>query len=158
MMFQPRAGVARQFWLFTIQARQRNIPAMRTGVLIVVLLFTLSDWGGQRHSARYVPPGRIREQPVATFPLGANTNNPSVAFASLNPPAGSRDSKSRVDFEAQIKPILQSKCMPCHFTGGTMYERLPFDRAETIKKLGTKLFTRIQDENHRRLIREFLEQ
>jgi hypothetical protein len=39
-----------------------------------------------------------------------------------------------------------------------MYERMPFDRAETIKKLGTKLFTRIQEENHRRIIREFLEQ
>jgi hypothetical protein len=39
-----------------------------------------------------------------------------------------------------------------------MYERLPFDRPDTIKKLGAKLFTRIQDENHRRLIRDFLEQ
>ena len=39
-----------------------------------------------------------------------------------------------------------------------MYERLPFDRPDTIKKLGTKLFTRIHDENHRRLIRDFLEQ
>jgi hypothetical protein len=46
--------------------------------------------------------------------------------------------------------------MPCHFSGGTMYERLPFDRPETIKKLGTKLFTRIHDENQRRLIRDFL--
>jgi hypothetical protein len=48
--------------------------------------------------------------------------------------------------------------MPCHFSGGVMYERMPFDRAETIKKVGTKLFTRIHDENHRRVIREFLEQ
>ena len=48
--------------------------------------------------------------------------------------------------------------MPCHFSGGAQYEKLPFDRPETIKKLGTKLFTRIQEENHRRLIREFLAQ
>ena len=39
-----------------------------------------------------------------------------------------------------------------------MYERLPFDRPETIKKLGTKLFTRIKDEQEQRLIREFLSQ
>ncbi len=39
-----------------------------------------------------------------------------------------------------------------------MYQRLPFDRPETTKTLGTKLFTRIKDENERRLIREFLEQ
>jgi hypothetical protein len=39
-----------------------------------------------------------------------------------------------------------------------MYQRLPFDKAETIVKLGTKLFTRIKDENQQRLIREFLSQ
>ena len=39
-----------------------------------------------------------------------------------------------------------------------MYERLPFDRAQTIVKLGTKLFTRIRDENKRELIRQFLAQ
>jgi hypothetical protein len=39
-----------------------------------------------------------------------------------------------------------------------MYERLPFDRPETIEKLGTKLFTRIKDEQEQRLIRDFLAQ
>jgi hypothetical protein len=39
-----------------------------------------------------------------------------------------------------------------------MYQRLPFDRPETITKLGTKLFTRIQDENERQVIRDFLSQ
>ena len=39
-----------------------------------------------------------------------------------------------------------------------MYERLPFDRPETISKLGTKLFTRIKDEKERHLIRVFLTQ
>lgn len=39
-----------------------------------------------------------------------------------------------------------------------MYERLPFDRAETVHKLGTKLFTRIDDEKEQARIRAFLEQ
>jgi hypothetical protein len=39
-----------------------------------------------------------------------------------------------------------------------MYQRLPFDRPETIKTLGTKLFTRLKDESEQRLIREFLSQ
>jgi hypothetical protein len=39
-----------------------------------------------------------------------------------------------------------------------VYDKLPFDRPETIKTLGTKLFTRIQDENERKVIREFLAQ
>ncbi len=39
-----------------------------------------------------------------------------------------------------------------------MYERLPFDRPETIRQLGQKLFTRIKDETSQATIRHFLEQ
>jgi hypothetical protein len=35
---------------------------------------------------------------------------------------------------------------------------LPFDKPATIKKLGVKLFTRIKEENDRRLIENFLTQ
>lgn len=66
--------------------------------------------------------------------------------------------KARVDFDSQLKPIFKSKCMPCHFSGGQMYERLPFDQPETIRKLGTRLFTRIKEEDNRRLIEDFLAQ
>ena len=37
-----------------------------------------------------------------------------------------------------------------------MYEKLPFDKPETITKLGTKLFTRIKNEDQQCVIREFL--
>jgi hypothetical protein len=66
--------------------------------------------------------------------------------------------KARVDFDTQLKPIFKSKCMPCHFSGGQMYDRLPFDKPETIRKLGVKLFTRIKQEDERRLIEDFLTQ
>jgi hypothetical protein len=66
--------------------------------------------------------------------------------------------KARVDFDTQLKPIFQSKCMPCHFNGGQMYDRLPFDKPDTIRKLGHRLFTRIKEENDRRLIEDFLTQ
>jgi hypothetical protein len=65
---------------------------------------------------------------------------------------------AKPDFEKEIKPILQSRCMPCHFQGGKVYDKLPFDKPETITRLGTKLFTRIKDEKEQRLIREFLAQ
>ena len=61
-----------------------------------------------------------------------------------------------VTFQKDIRPILEQRCTPCHFTGGKMYAKLPFDKPETIQKLGTKLFTRIKDEREQRLIREFL--
>ena len=70
----------------------------------------------------------------------------------------SSEPKTRVDFDTQLKPIFQSKCMPCHFSGGQMYDRLPFDKPATIKKLGTRLFTRIKEEHDRKLIEDFLTQ
>jgi hypothetical protein len=70
----------------------------------------------------------------------------------------SSTAKARVDFETQLKPLFQSKCMPCHFSGGKVYDRLPFDKPETIRKLGTRLFTLIKEENDRRLIEDFLAQ
>jgi hypothetical protein len=64
----------------------------------------------------------------------------------------------RPTFASDVRPILESSCQPCHFQGGKMYEKLPFDKSETITKLGTKMFTRIKDEDQQRVIREFLSQ
>jgi hypothetical protein len=78
-----------------------------------------------------------------------------VVFADVS---ASSAEKARIDFDTQLKPVFKSKCMPCHFPGGQMYDRLPFDRPETIRKLGTRLFTRIKEEDSRRLIEDFLAQ
>ena len=93
------------------------------------------------------------------FPAQPNAHTaelPPVKTCETKTPAA--PASTRVDFATQIKPIFEAKCQPCHFNGGTMYKRLPFDRPETIKTLGTKLFTRIKDENQRALIRNFLSQ
>ena len=66
--------------------------------------------------------------------------------------------QSHVDFDSQVKPILQTRCTPCHFPGGVMHARLPFDQAQTIRDLGEKLFTRIKDEQEQALLRSFLAQ
>jgi len=63
---------------------------------------------------------------------------------------------SPVDFARDVRPILERRCQPCHFTGGKMYEKLPFDRAATIDRLGTRLFTRIKDKNEQEIIRRYL--
>jgi len=62
----------------------------------------------------------------------------------------------KVDFQHDIRPILDARCQPCHFPGGKMYDKLPFDRPETVVRLGEKLFTRIKDERQRAVIRQFL--
>jgi hypothetical protein len=105
---------------------------MRIVLLLIAAGLLLVEWGGMaKHS---------------TATLAAS----SVSTHS--------DVKPRVDFDTQLKPIFQSKCMPCHFSGGKVYDRMPFDNPATIRRLGTRLFTRIKDENERRLIEDFLAQ
>jgi len=72
--------------------------------------------------------------------------------------ADSENAAARVDFDTQIKPILQQRCQPCHFSGGAQYAHLPFDKPETIHKLGTRLFTRLKEQKEQELIRQFLAQ
>ena len=88
-----------------------------------------------------------------------NARTKALTTSSVLEPAAARPpATTKVDFPTQIKPILEARCQPCHFSGGKVYAKMPFDRPETIKTLGTKLFTRIKDENERQLIRDFLAQ
>ena len=64
----------------------------------------------------------------------------------------------QVDFAKDVRPIFEAKCQPCHFPGGKMYARLPFDQAATIVKLDEKVFTRIKDKESRAVIRQCLAQ
>ena len=70
--------------------------------------------------------------------------------------AAGKTTAKPVSFEGDIRPILEHKCQPCHFRGGKMYAKLPFDQPQTIVKLGTKLFTRIKEEPQRQLILRFI--
>ena len=81
----------------------------------------------------------------------------AIATIASHQPA-TADRPTAVDFARDVQPILQKRCEPCHFPGGKMYAKLPFDRAETVRLLGEKLFTRIHDEGERRLIRDYLKQ
>jgi len=59
------------------------------------------------------------------------------------------------EFERDVLPIVK-QCTPCHFPGGSMYARLPFDKPETIHHLGEKLFSRLKKDEEREVIRRFL--
>ena len=99
----------------------------------------------------------VRPAPVAGAPAAASTQAGAYPYTD----ARRKDAIAGVDpmreeFETQVRPILERRCNPCHFPGGKMYDRLPFDRPETIRVLGTALFTRIHDEEERAVIRAFL--
>ena len=63
-----------------------------------------------------------------------------------------------IQFASQIQPILVNRCSPCHFPGGKMYERLPFDKPETILNLNERLLKRIKDEKENSLITSFIDE
>jgi hypothetical protein len=110
----------------------------------------------------------------AEDPAAVASANPSVSAVEASQPATeplhiepvpapqvaatAASARARVDFDTDVKPILEARCQPCHFPGGVMYERRPFDRPETITALGTKLFTRLKDEGEQQVVREFLAQ
>jgi hypothetical protein len=108
---------------------------MRIGALVLALLLVFHV--GACHRAKM----------NSLSITGQNFSSSSSAPAAKKP-----------DFESEIKPIFQARCQPCHFQGGQVYDKMPFDRRETINRLGTKLFTRIKDEKERQIIREFLAQ
>lgn len=60
-------------------------------------------------------------------------------------------------FTASLRPILEARCQPCHFEGGKVYAKLPFDRPETMRILGAKIFTRITDPNEKAIFQAFLD-
>lgn len=83
--------------------------------------------------------------------LGSSLKKP-VAAIPEKPVIISNDT---IDFASQVQPILLKNCSPCHFTGGKMYERMPFDKDTTIINHEKGVLRRIKgDENT--LIKSFI--
>ncbi len=133
---------------------------MRELALIFALVSTLGfSWCAHTNAGTEVS---ATSSATESKPKTSATQNSATLAGTTDPRAqaasDSAKAPARVDFSTQIRPILEARCQPCHFSGGKVYQRMPFDRPETIRTLGTKLFTRIKDENERRLIRDFLAQ
>ena len=62
-----------------------------------------------------------------------------------------------IDFTSQVQPILVKNCSPCHFTGGKMYERMPFDKDTTIINHEKGILKRIKGEENT-VLKTFIQQ
>lgn len=110
-------------------------------ILLLVAITGMAACNSCTHAKRASSP--------ALMPAGNAVKNESEISA-VQP------AKQQVDFDTDLRPIFASRCQPCHFPGGKVYAQLPFDRPETIRQLGARLFSRIKDEGERTLIRNFL--
>jgi len=63
-----------------------------------------------------------------------------------------------VNFKTQVQPILVKNCSPCHFPGGKLYDKLPFDKGETIVSHETGVFKRLKKEDEVKLVKQYIEE
>ena len=63
-----------------------------------------------------------------------------------------------INFTTHVQPILVKRCSPCHFPGGKMYTRLPFDHDTTIINHGERILGRIKTGDDNVILKNFIEQ
>lgn len=56
------------------------------------------------------------------------------------------EKKTPYTFQSDILPMLKKNCMPCHFEGGKVYGKLPFEEYKTVFSIRKRLHTRLKDE------------
>jgi hypothetical protein len=64
--------------------------------------------------------------------------------------------EKKIDFEKDVLPVLVQNCSPCHFPGGKMYEKLPFDKEATILNNSDKILKRVATDEKKSMIRKFI--
>jgi hypothetical protein len=60
-------------------------------------------------------------------------------------------------FNAAVLPVLKKNCSPCHFTGGKMYARMPFDQPATIINHSTGALKRFKVREELAIVKNFIE-
>lgn len=85
--------------------------------------------------------------------LGAGFKKPSPGIT----PKQAMELKDTIDFIKQVQPIMIKNCSPCHFTGGKMYEKMPFDKDTTIINHESGILRRIKGEENF-VIKTFIQQ
>ena len=86
-----------------------------------------------------------------------NTENNSLEKKKDKVQAINKIDSIAIGFDKEIKPIFIKNCSPCHFTGGKMYEKLPFDKDTTIINHQAAILRRIKGEENT-LLRSFIQQ
>ncbi len=101
----------------------------------------LASEAAARPSAESVPTPPPAETPAAMAP----------SPVALNATPAGDDS-----FRSRVRPILERRCTPCHFSGGQMYDRLPFDSPEVVRSKWEMLLRRLKVAEEHRAVEEWL--
>lgn len=89
---------------------------------------------------------------ILVFALfGSDIKRPTPAAK----PVSTVQKTDTIDFASQIQPILVKNCSPCHFTGGKMYDKMPFDKDTTIVNHEKGILKRMKGDDNT-LIKSFI--
>lgn len=83
--------------------------------------------------------------------------SPSTPLIQNDAVSGKGFADSTVTFGASIAPLLKANCTPCHFPGGVVFEKYPFEDYETVFALRKKLGTRLKEPEQQALLARWLE-
>ena len=56
-------------------------------------------------------------------------------------------------FHSSVRPVLSTRCAPCHEPGGKMYARLPFDDPKVVSANATAMLRRLKGDDRAALER-----
>ncbi|HEX5653152.1 MAG TPA: hypothetical protein VFX58_08765 [Chitinophagaceae bacterium] len=93
---------------------------------------------------------------TGVFSIILNTCLPRQEVISASNSAIHDTTLALVDFTKDVKPVLMQRCSPCHFTGGKMYEKMPFDKSETLLSHQQGILRRIKDEKENQILRNYI--
>jgi hypothetical protein len=92
------------------------------------------------------PAESVRTPPPAETPSATAPSPVALAAVAVGDDA----------FRSRVQPILERRCTPCHFPGGQMYDRLPFDRAAVVRSKSERLLRRLKVVEEHRAVEEWL--
>src|SRR5262249_32973169 len=98
------------------------------------------------------PPPRGRPPRPRPPPPPPPPAPPAPPPAPPAPPAPPPDPVSA----APVRPILASRCTPCHEKGGRMYERLPFDDGSVVASHAESVVRRLKEPKEREAVEAWL--
>lgn len=126
---------------------------------VTAVIFLITGLVGCLH-----PGATSRSTPVASETAArpaaesVGTPPPAEAPSAAAPSPGSLKPAPAGDdtFRSRVQPILERRCTPCHFPGGQMYDRLPFDRAAVVRSKSEPLLRRLKVAEEHRTVEEWL--
>lgn len=75
------------------------------------------------------------------------------AIASTSTPLPATGEEGQDPFQSSVRPVLSTRCAPCHEPGGKMYARLPFDDPKVVSANATAMLRRLKGDDRAALER-----